>query len=295
VVVTYHPEPEATEALLRALAPQVGWVVVVDNGSPAPTVDRLRALADELGARLDPLGTNRGIAAAQNVGVAHARRTGARFVLLSDQDSLPAADMVERLLAGFLRAAADGPVAAVGPVTVDERNGSAPLVFSDHRWGPRRAEASAARLVPVTFLLASGCLIETAALDVVGPMNDAWFIDHVDLEWGLRAHRAGFALYAVADARLAHSLGDRTQRVPGRSRDVHIHSPERNYYMARNTVLLMRSGLLPARWVWGYAFWITKYAVFYVLAVRPRLRRGLLLARGLRHGVAGRTGPLRRD
>src|SRR5665648_984549 len=103
-----------------------------------------------------------------------------------------------------------------------------------------------------------------AVLDEVGPMNEAWFIDHIDLEWGLRARRAGHSLYGVVGARLTHSLGDRTQRIPGRERDVHIHSPERNYYMARNTVLLVRSGLMTTWWKLGYAGWITKYSVFYL-------------------------------
>lgn len=298
VVVTYRPTPALATALLEALAPQVGDVVVVDNGSPADLVAELRHAVDRLGATLLELGANRGIAAAQNAGIAWARERGARFILLSDQDSLPAPDMVRRLLVGLVRAEArpdaGRPPAAVGPVTMDERNEGAPLLFSDHFWGPRRATTPAAdgALVDATFLIASGCLIDATALDRVGPMNEAWFIDHIDLEWGLRARRAGYGLFGVVGARLDHALGDRTQRVPGRKRAVHIHSPRRNYYMARNTVLLVRSDLMPLRWQIGYAFWITKYAVFHVLAVRPRRERLRQLMRGSVDGLRGRTGPL---
>lgn len=300
VVVTYRPDLESTTALLEALVPQVASLVVVDNGSGRTTVEALRSTARALGAHVLPMGANQGIAAAQNAGIDWARGEGAAFVLLSDQDSLPHPDMVERLLAGFDRATADTiagrrpPVAAVGPVTVDARNEGAALLFSAQRWGPRRAELpdEDGALVQAAFLIASGCLVSTDALAAVGPMNDAWFIDHIDLEWGLRARQAGYAVYGVVGAGLDHALGDRTQRIPGRERDVHIHSPERNYYMARNTVLLIRSGLMSAWWRWGYAGWITKYSVFYVLAVPPRARRAALLARGLWHGVRGRTGPL---
>ena len=297
VVVTFHPEAERTVALLEAVRPQVGHVVVVDNGSPEPLLAELRVATERLGCTLVDLGANRGIAAAQNVGIAQARRHGARFVLLSDQDSLPAPDMVHRLLEGMqaahARAATGGrPPAAVGPVTVDERNAGAALLFSAHRWGPRRASVPDVdgQLVDATFLIASGSLVSVEALEVVGPMNEGWFIDHVDLEWGLRARAAGFTLYGVTGAHLEHALGDRTQRIPGRARDVHIHSPQRNYYMARNTVLLVRSGLLPVAWRWGYRAWITKYAAFYVLAVSPRGRRARFLARGFWDGVRGRTG-----
>jgi len=297
VVVTFHPDLAVTGTLLRTLAPQVGAVLVVDNGSGAATVQALSTLAAGLGVEVVALPANAGIAAAQNRGIAWAREGGARFVLLSDQDSLPALDMVERLLAGFARRSAvpgGRPVAAVGPVTTDERNEGAALLFSAQRWGPRRAEVpdEDGTLVPAAFLIASGCLLDVEALEAVGPMNEAWFIDHIDLEWGLRARRAGYGLYGVVGAELAHALGDRTQRLPGRGRAVHIHSPVRNYYMARNTVLLIRSGLLPVAWRWGYAAWITKYTVFYVLAVAPRARRAGLLLRGLGDGLRGRTGPL---
>lgn len=301
VVVTYHPDVDVTSALVAALARQVDAVVVVDNGSPPETAAALAGAAHAAGGALVALDVNRGIAAAQNIGIAHARELGATAVLLSDQDSMPAGDMVERLLEG-LRRARDGAdagllrrPAAVGPVSMDDRNAGAPLLFSDHRWGPRRASVpdEPGALVAATFLLASGCLVPVEALDAVGPMNEAWFIDHIDLEWGLRAGRAGLGLYGVVGAAMAHSLGDRTQRIPGRRRDVHIHSPARNYFMVRNTLLLVRSGLMPTAWRVGYTGWITKYACFYVLAVRPRGRRARLMLRGLRDGIRGLAGPLR--
>jgi rhamnosyltransferase len=298
VVITYQPEIDATTALLRALAAQVGTVVVVDNGSDPTTVTTLAEAVGAVRGDLIRLPENTGIAAAQNVGIARAREVGAAFVLLSDQDSVPSDDMVERLLAGYAAAVAAGrPVGAVGPVIIDERMPGAALLFASRLWGPRRAvmPTDGAPIVPATFLLASGCLVPVEVLDQVGDMNAPWFIDHIDLEWGLRARRAGYELYGVPGALLRHHLGDRLVSIPGRERDVHIHSPERNYYMARNTVLLIRSGLLPVAWRWGYAAWITKYAVFYMLTMQPRRQRLRLILRGLHHGVLGRTGPIDRD
>jgi len=297
VIVTHRPQIRATRVLLDALTSQVDEVVVVDNGSPPESVSALLEATGALAMTLLDLGSNRGIGAAQNAGIAWARERGADFLLLSDQDSIPADDMVARLLAGFARAVAAGlPVAAVGPITVDRRNGDAVLLFSEQRWGPRRARVpdEEGALVPAAFLIASGCLINAEALDAVGLMNEPWFIDHIDLEWGLRARRAGYTLYGVAGAYLRHELGDRVQRIPGRSRDVHIHSAVRNYYMARNTVLLIRSGLMGKHWRWGYAAWITKYTVFYILSVPPRAERARLLSRGLIDGLRGRTGPLKK-
>lgn len=296
VVVTYRPDLPATTALLAALRPQVDRTLVVDNGSAPQDVAALRDLLAGSDDTVVALGANLGIAAAQNLGIARAREDGATHVLLSDQDSRPAPDMVARLLADLVGSpvsAAGRPVGAVGPVIVDERNPEAILVFAARRWGPRRADLppeDGARIDAV-FLLASGCLVDVRVLDDVGPMNEAWFIDHIDLEWGLRARRAGYDLVAVVGARLEHSLGDRTQRIPGRERDVHVHSPVRNYYMVRNTLLLVGSGLLPTAWRWGYAAWITKYSAFYVLAVAPRAQRVRIIARAVLDAARRRTGP----
>lgn len=299
VVVTYRPDLAATALLFDALLPQVDHVVVVDNGSPSTTVT---ALADQLAghADVDPdlvsLPDNRGIAEAQNIGIERVRARGATAVLLSDQDSIPAPDMVERLVEGLERARRKGArVAAVGPVTLDERDAGATLLFEARRWGPRRATLPRERgeLVPVVFLIASGCLLTPEALDVVGPMNAAWFIDHIDLEWGLRAGRAGFSMFGVTGAHLGHHLGDRMIRMPGRRRGIHIHSPVRNYYMTRNTLLLIRSGLLSPAWRLGYLLWIVKYAGFYVAVEAPRLARAQLIARGAWDGLRGRSGALR--
>jgi rhamnosyltransferase len=270
-------------------------VVVVDNGSPAGVRDELAAACDAVSAELVPLERNEGIARAQNIGIARARSAGADAVLLSDQDSLPAPDMIDRLLAGRDRARDRGlRVAAVGPVSSDTRSTTEQMVYVTRRWGPRRARPEEAQdgLVDAAFLIASGCLVDVAALDAVGAMNEAWFIDHVDLEWGLRARRVGYHLLAVTDARLDHQLGDRLTKLPGRAQEVHVHSPVRTYYLVRNTVLLIRSGLMGLAWRLGYAVWLAKYLAFNALLATPRRRRVALMARGLRDGLRRRTGPL---
>ncbi|WP_154795201.1 glycosyltransferase family 2 protein [Occultella kanbiaonis] len=293
VVVTYEPEDSALAALLERLGAQCDAVVVVDNGS---TTSPAQACAGT-GAELIALPTNEGIAAAQNRGIARTVELAADFVLLSDQDSLPAEDMVARLLDGIATASAAGtPVAGVGPVSSDSRAESGEMVYVSRRWGPRRAAPEDTRpdgLVEVAFLIASGCLIPATVLEEVGAMNGGWFIDHIDLEWGLRARRAGYRLFAVTGAHLGHELGERVTRVPGRKQLVHVQSVPRTYYMTRNTILLVRSGLLGTAWRLGYLVWLAKYLAFNTVFVAPRRQRIRLMARGLGDGLRGVTGPLR--
>ena len=316
VVVAWRPDAARLHALVRTLAAQVDHVLIVDNADDPAFARVVRDAANTEKAQWIPVGRNAGIGAAQNLGVARARALGARFVLLSDDDSSPPAGLVAALLDGFARARASGAkVAAVAPFAYDAREPDSLLVFADTRFGPRRADRvgsvaapaspparsrSPARApsqsptpFPAAFLLASGCLIDLDAWAAIGPMREDFFIDHVDLEWGLRARRAGWHLFALPDVPLAHRLGETVVR-PWllRGRPIHLHAPARNYYLVRNTVLLMRSGLMSAGWRAGYLAWLTKYAAYNACFVKPRLGRALLMLSGLRDGLAGRTGPM---
>jgi len=293
VVVTYHPGHNCA-VLLRRLSQQCGSVIIVDNGSTEDELRSLRNWAGHAGCELIEVGSNSGIAAAQNLGVDRARARGARRVLLSDDDSLPADDMVVRLERALDRAQESQPVAAVGPLVGELKPGGDQLAYVARTWGPRRATARELDrpLLPVAFLIASGCLIDVGAFGTVGPMNEDLFIDHVDLEWGLRARRAGFWLLLVPSARMEHSLGDATVHLTGRDQPVHVHGPIRNYYLSRNTVLLIRSGLLRWRWSIGYLIWLVKYAAFNVLLIDRHRERASMVFRGILDGVHGRGGRL---
>ncbi|WP_338324457.1 glycosyltransferase family 2 protein [Actinomyces oricola] len=287
VVVTYQPG-DMTQ-LLRTLTTQCTRVIVVDNGSRPAGLERLRQVCEQTGAGLVELGDNRGIAAAQNRGIALARSQGAECVLLSDQDSSPAPGMVDQLAAALKE---DDSIAAVGPLPVDDSGTGDELVYVDRGWSPKRATpAELTRLrLDVPFLIASGCLIRLAALDDVGAMREDLFIDHVDLEWGVRARNRGWRIVAVPGARLHHSLGDKTVKLPGRRQPVHLHAPVRNYYLMRNTIALVKWTGFPPRWRVRYAYWALKYGVFNALCADHRAERARMLQRGLVDGLRGRLG-----
>ncbi|QOQ38299.1 glycosyltransferase family 2 protein [Trueperella pecoris] len=287
VVVTYGPD-SATARLIRALARQCR-VVVVDNGSTPQDLATISGAIDDAGATLVTLGDNTGIAHAQNVGILRAKEMGASYVLLSDQDSLPDAELVATLRA---RLDSSPGCAAAGPYIAENKPGGDELVYVDRRFGPRRAHAEelAAGTIEAAFLLASGCLIPMRVLDEVGPMNESYFIDHVDLEWCLRARKRGYRLIVDTGARLEHSLGDETVRLPRRTQPVHLHGPIRCYYLVRNTIFLLRSGLLPARWRIGYLVWLAKFSAFHALLADRRRERIAKIVAGVRDGVVGYGG-----
>lgn len=293
IVVTYQPRKTELNALLAALRPQMARVCVVDNGStkdPARTIDP-QFLADSW-CELVRLPTNRGVAAAQNIGIARARAAGAAFVVLFDQDSEPAPDMVGRLLAVALRQRAAGvAVAGVGPRYVDARQDNPPPFIRIRGLAVTRQACQSSRAsVEVDYLISSGCLIPMATLDAVGPMREDLFIDYVDIEWGLRARAAGFQSFGVCDATMRHALGDAPLVLLGRA--LPLHSPLRHYYHFRNAVRLYCEPGLPLNWKLADGWrLLLKYGV-YSLFARPRRAHWRMMTLGIAHGIMGRMGRL---
>lgn len=285
VIVTYHPALDVLGDLVDRLTNQVEAVLVVDNGSDENLVvwNAGRQLpADHIIA----LGENRGIAAAQNVGIAWAKQQGATHVLLMDQDSLPAPDMLEKLHCAL---ASEPVAAAAGPRYMDSRQKNPPPFLQIRNWRLyRHSCVSDQAVLPVDYLIASGCLIPMPILEQVGDMRVDLFIDYVDIEWGLRAGHHGFQSYGVCGAHMEHSLGETP--IEFRGRKIPLHSPLRHYYHFRNAVLLYRTGWVPLQWKCVDAWRLLLKYGFYTLYAKPRQKHFIKMTQGLFHGIIGRAG-----
>ena len=286
VIVTYHPTAEMLQALLDAVRPQLTRLVIVDNGSEFNFAKVLAERAIDL----VELGDNFGIAHAQNVGIEHARSHGAELVLLMDQDSVPAPDMVHKLHTTLGNLASSGlQVAAVGPSYLDERQGeAAPFVYLDGLKLRRRVQIGGEDIAEADFLIASGCLIPIQVLDAVGPMTDELFIDYVDIEWGLRARQLGYRSYGVYSARMMHTLGD--EWVEFRDRRVPVHSPLRHYYHARNAIWLVRRPWISAQWRLVLLWRLIRQSLFFSVFVPQRFEHAKMMSLGVWHGLRDRMG-----
>jgi len=275
VLVTYRPDLPVLETLLKVLAPQVAGIVLVDNGSGAAAQTGIRNLVDGQG-RAVLWTDNRGLAAAQNAGIADARAMGAAAVLLMDQDSLPAPDMVAALRAAFVKRRAHRP-AAIGPGYAEPH---------------RSADAGlpGGQDVPeMPALIASGSLIPLPVFDAVGPFDEGLFIDFVDTDWCFRARSLGYRCFAARAAQMTHRIGEGTLRIAGRTRTV--HSPVRMYYQTRNLILMARRPTTPRGWALRMIPRTLARGLILSLVKPPRLRRLQAVTRGLRHGLQGRSGP----
>lgn len=300
VIVAYKPNKKDFCTLLKAMRPQVASVIVVDNSSGEYSLCEL-ASSYGIDIELLQMSSNVGIAAAQNAGIERAMELGADFVLLSDQDSVPSAGMVADLLTVLLSPSQSSftlPVAAVGPATVDRRTGRKSFFITKrrglpHRWRKPLVSHDWTSSVEVEFLIASGTLIPIEVIKHIGSMRSDFFIDHVDTEWCFRAKVAGYRLLGVPAATLEHQLGDTIKRIWFFGhRDVMYHSPLRDYYMFRNTLLMIRRTPMYIVWRLYFLWRLIQFAVYFLGFAHQRVLRLRRMLLGLVHGMGGRGGRL---
>ena len=281
IVVTFHPDAEVM-GNLAALRPQVGALVLVDNGSSPSELAPLRSTGAALGFELIENGENLGVATALNIGIRRAQALGFAWVLLFDQDSRVTEGFTAAMLHGFATSPWGNRLALLVPRYQDMRHGSA--IPSD--WVPRNGLETA---------MTSGTLLRVSTFQQHGPFVDGLFIDSVDCEYSLRLRRAGLILDECADAILLHSPGMPTYRTLFGSGRVTVdnYSPIRRYYQERNRLWICRNYLFSFP---GHCLRILSYAckdfakiLLWETGKAKKLRYCL---RGLFDGLRGRMGRL---
>jgi rhamnosyltransferase len=271
IVSVYEPPPSLYDLLTVLLASDVP-VIVVDDGSTTPI-----SVPD--GVDLVCMPTNQGLAAALNAGLLAARSRGATHVLTLDQDSRIASDYLSAVqhlwaqaLSMRLRPAVMGPDDITGVVYRGELVGE---------------------FTHVPEVMQSGALFDLSALAVVGDFDPGLVIDTVDTDVCLRLKDAGWDVL-VAPLTVSHQIGrSRAYRFAGRTVLLTRHQPFRDYYMARNRILVMR------RHGWQHKAWAVSMARRTFTAIlltllldsdrSPKLRA---ILRGLWDGLRNRSGPL---
>ncbi len=283
VIVTYFPQTQVIDNL-RALAPQVARILVVDNGSPPELLQPIVAAALGLGGTVTSMERNAGIAAALNRGLEYARQNGYTWLATFDQDSQSTPGMIGEMTRALDSYPAPQEVAIVTPCHVDRRLG---FTVRD-----RDDQGAGARWRALRTTMTSGNLLRVDAALAAGGFDDGLFIDYVDHEFCLRLGRTGRRVLEASKATLLHSLGSMERRWFIFKRvTITNHAPLRRYYMSRNRLIVWRRywrvvPLWVLRDIRRFVF-ETGYVMLYEHDVPAKLR---MAARGLRDGLRNVRG-----
>ncbi len=304
VIVTYHPDITQLIHLIKTLEKQVDWAIVVDNtpklNQQANVSDKLtqEVVGTSLAISYVGLDQNLGIAYAQNIGIEQAITHGADYVLLLDQDSVPSPNLALHLLESILSSRKTLPkIIAASPRYRDPRTGFSSLFMVSrfripYRYQPKY-QVVPENIIVASFLISSGTLIDLKKLREIRGMRSDYFIDHVDTEWCLRAKFQGYKLIGVHDALMEHSLGEKPRKFWFFGmRNVSEHTPLRDYYMFRNTLLMLGDVKMPLTWKIFLLFRLVEFFVFFLTFSKERILRFRMMMLGLLHGFKNIRGKL---
>lgn len=124
-------------------------------------------------------------------------------------------------------------------------------------------------------------------------MREEFFIDFIDIEWGLRAGTKGYQSFGVFNAQMNHNLGDSFVRVG--ERNVSIHSEIRNYYIMRNALLMYKDEIIPLNWKIADSTKFIQRFILSLLFANERIKNFKFMVKGIFDGLRGVSGDYYKD
>ena len=210
--------PDAAHALGARLPCEI---IVVDNASQDGSAEMVAREFPRV--RLVRSGENLGFARATNAGLGMAR--GNLFMLLNPDTEVPGDALVA--LADFLEGHPD--VAAASPALVfpDGRPQHGAFRFPtlwmslfdffplnhrvvDSRLNGRYRTPDDGQPFPIDHPLGAAMMIRRDALASVGLLDERFFMYCEEIDWCLRARRAGWQIYQLPTAKIVHHVGQST-------------------------------------------------------------------------------------
>ncbi len=226
------------ESLTRVAHTDLG-IVCVDNGSSDGSARAVREHFPQV--TLIEAGANLGYAGGNNLGLRYSIAHGARWMMLVNNDATVAEDVV----GGFERAARAHPRAGILAGKVYFADQPETIWFAGQRVGAllgysgrprgygRRDSARYSGLRRTGRAVGALMAVSSAAVDVVGLLDEELFAYVEDVDWALRIRAAGFEVVFAPGARAWHRVSASTG---GEAASTHTL-----YYGVRNTVTVLEA------------------------------------------------------
>jgi len=262
-------------------------VIVVDNGSHDGSAEMLPREFPQI--TLLPQTTNLGFAAGCNVGMRYALANGAEYVLLLNNDTFVAPDLMYEMLTAIQ---IDPRIGAVCPKIYFAEQpdllwyaGADFSLWTGRFKVPGWKEFDRGQFEQISEITqATGCalLARRSALTEVELLDEQFWAYAEDLDWSIRFLRRGYRLVFVPKARLWHCDGATSVKSLGAGSQA-----VRQLLSTRNMVLLSRKHV---RWwqvpTYVFGFLINHVAFYTALRLWRRDFRALIaIYRGLGQGL----------
>lgn len=230
-MVTYFPT-NTFPAVIREIARQFSYVVIIDNGSKGKALRHVESSLEHPNVTVIFNLKNVGLGAALNAGIEECLMRGASWVATFDQDTLIPSGYVERLSAEILRCQGNPEIAMLSCSFEDNSK-----VYQSGPSGNKRETELGVTMEAIT----SGAVVNLRALRVIGGFNESFFIDYIDHEIVLRMLREGYKVVRVPDIVIEHQIGrGQPIRIMGLQFNATNHPPARLFTIYRNLIVVLR-------------------------------------------------------
>ncbi|MBA3944444.1 MAG: glycosyltransferase family 2 protein [Herpetosiphonaceae bacterium] len=293
VILNWNGLEDTVQCLYSLSCLETGFMVhilVLDNGSdldPRPILEAQFPLVE-----LERFKCNRGFAGGCNEGIKRAVTAGADYVLLLNNDTLADPHFLDPLVHYCLahpRAAAVAPLICY--VQVPERiwfaGATINLALGHFKHRQLNGLKSRSGQSPIQSHYVTGCcmLIPVTALQALGPLDARLFAYFEDVDFCLRARRAGFDTVCIPESTVWHKESASTRRNSSEGST----SALKHYLNIRNrTTVVIEHASLPK--LACYLFIALPIRIGYFLAFFALCRQWVKMVwfmRGVVHGLQG--------
>lgn len=257
-------------------------VVLVDNGSVDGSGQKLAGEFPEI--RLISNEKNLGFTGGNNVGMRDVLGRGTDYLLLLNNDTIVAPDFLDKLVKV---AESDPRIGMVNPKIYYSEPADR-IWFAGAKYIPwrtfpkvfglrRRDDGSYDQMLEVSFATGCALLVKAEVPQKIGLLDDIFFLSFEDVDWSVRALKAGYKAIYVPSAVIWHRFSYATEKNRGFA--------YREFYNMRNTVLCARK-YLPLYQLPLFLFSVAQYVISVTIQslLSADTKRAAALYRGLWNG-----------
>lgn len=280
IVIVNFETPALVVDCLRSLLAEIddqSLIVVVDNGSRDNSVEILQSAIDlnqwSRKTVVVSLKQNAGYSAGNNAGIRYAQqRSSPTYFLLLNPDTVIRAGAIQTLVQ-FMR---EHPTVGIAGSRLEDPDGTPqrsafrfPSALGELEGGIRLGLVS--RLLsrsvvapPVRgdahetdWVAGASMIIRCDVIDQIGLMDDGYFLYFEEVDYCLKARRAGWHIWYVPSSRVVHFVGQSTgvtdMKTPAKRVPEYWFASRRRYFIKNHGWLY--AAMANVFWAGGYALW----------------------------------------
>lgn len=269
-IILYNPDEKRLQDNIKSIIQQVSHIFIIDNASSNIDVIE-KKYKGYCKITIVKNAHNYGIAYALNQACELADEHHYKWILTLDQDSVCPSDLIQQFI----------------PFTQQDNVGIICPRFVLNIVGKQEKRTKVtAGYCYIKYCITSASLTRLAAWSKCGKFDERLFIDCVDYDFCIKLRLANYKILQVNDVFINHEVGNATYlSICGNFGIVlYNHNSTRNYYIVRNTLLLVRKYY----YLFDVYIWLPrllKWEICKILLEKDRWLTIKSLLRGIKDGL----------